>query len=301
MRANEVIFGVAGNPPNFWDSKYNHDRANAPLWLKEIGLDALEVQCGYGIRMPDSRANDLFEKSKLAGIKLSLHGPYYISIGSSKPEKIENSLNELTKSVSLAKKIGSDRVIFHPGSAYGNREEALRIAIETLHRFESENKIEGVYLYPEIAGKINQLGSLEEIMLICKEVKIAYPCLDLAHLHARTQGSMKTKDDFKKIMERLENQLGKKATKNLHIHLYPVEWGRGGEIMHKAFSDKKENQIQKSLFHNFYDNADFYLPRYEGIIDYLINENLDATIICEAKNSQDVGALEMKNYFRQSR
>ena len=65
-------FGVAGNPPHFWESKYSKERANSPEWLDSIGLDALEIQCTYGIRMPDERARMFLENSKKSSGNVAL-------------------------------------------------------------------------------------------------------------------------------------------------------------------------------------------------------------------------------------
>lgn len=289
----KALFGVAGNPPNFWKSEFRQERANSPKWLKSIGLDALEIQCTYGVRMPEKRAKAFRANAKKCKIELSIHAPYYISLGSKDPQVIGNSLNELRKAFKLANKIGSHKVIFHLGSAGSVREEARKRAIEALKRFERDNKFKEVYLYPEIAGKVGQLGSLEDVIAISEAVKIAYPCLDLAHLHAREQGSLRTRKDFRRVIKFVERKLGKKALKNLHIHLYPVNFGSRGELAHKAFHDKVPEEKQLS----FIKKEKIYYPRYEPFLELMVERGLYPTVICEAKNSQDVGALLMKKYY----
>ena len=198
------LFGVAGNPPNFWASKFRKERANAPEWLKTNKLDALEIQCTHGVRMPDSRALAFRENSRRFGIFLSIHGPYYISLGSSDSKKIENSLNELRKCVELAKKIGSSRVIFHLGAIEHSREESRANAILALRRFEESCDLGGVQLFPEVSGKIKQLGSFEDLLEISHAVACTWPCLDLAHLHACTHGSLNKPADFERLFDEVE-------------------------------------------------------------------------------------------------
>ncbi len=297
MTEHQVLFGVAGNPPNFWKSEFCKERANSPEWLNGIGLDALEIQCTYGVRMPEERAKAFRENSEKYNIQLSIHAPYYITIGSSNREKIENSLNELRKASELAYRIGSGRVIFHPGSIEGDRKMACQRAIEALKRFEDENDLNGVCLFPEIAGKIGGFGSLEDILSICEGVKCAWPCLDLAHLHAREHGSLRTKDGFAKVIDAVEERVGEEALEHLHIHLYPVEWGDGGEVTHKAFHDKVPDTRQLGLFTAEQNQDEVYLPRYETFLELIVERKLYPTIICEAKDSQDVGALEMKKFY----
>lgn len=293
MKKKRIKFGVAGNPPNFWKSEYKKERANAPEWLNSIGLEALEIQCTYGVRMPDSRAKLFLQNSKKFRIELSIHAPYYISLGSPEVEKKERSLLDLTKALNLAKKIGSKKIIFHLGGAKGERKEALKKAISSLQELVKRENFGEVYLYPEIAGKIGQLGSLEEIIEVCKKVKNTRPCLDLAHLHARTHGTLKKREDFQRVFEKIEKELGKKALQSLHLHHYSIAWGKGGETIHKAFSDTvlEENQLP-----GFGNQDKHYFPRYEPLLEFFVERKLYPTIICEAKNTQDEGALEMKKY-----
>ncbi len=292
--ANSPIFGVAGNPPNFRTSAYRRERANAPIWLREIGLDALEVQCTYGVRMPPTRIEAFRETAQRCLIRLSVHAPYYITLGSASPDKIENSLVELKKSVHLAQALGATRVVFHIGSPSGDRNEALSRAIDGIRRLEADFDFGDVRLFPEIDGRKNWLGSLEEVIEVCQNVRFAWPCLDLAHLHARTGGALQTRIDFEQVLDTIEEALGREALEWLHFHMYPIEWNERGEVTHKAFGDIITN-TQLSLLDEQLPVQ--YLPRYEPFLDVLYERRLSATVICEAKDSQDIGALEMKRYY----
>ncbi len=291
------LFGVAGNPPNFFASEYGKERANAPQWLNSIGLDAQEIQCTYGVRMPEERAQAFREKSEAFGIYLSIHAPYYINIGSVNKDGLRRSEEELLKAVCLAHKLGSRRVIFHPGGIPDSREDALARAMTFLRDFAKQHDCGDVRLYPETAGKVGQLGSLEDILSLCEACPIAFPCLDLAHLHARTHGTLRTRADFEMVLSSVENRLGTDGLGKLHIHLYPVEWGDGGEVGHKAFFDIIPPDPQKTFFASPEDGDTHFRPRYEEFLDLLSERHLAPVIICEAKDSQDLGALEMKEYF----
>jgi hypothetical protein len=83
----------------------------------------------------------------------------------------------------------------------------------------------------------------------------------------------------------------------MHIHLYPVEWGDGGEVTHKAFYDRVPKARQLGLFSPEQNQDEFYRPRYEPFLELIVEHKLYPTIICEAKDSQDVGALEMKKFY----
>lgn len=289
---SDILFGVAGNPPNFWQSQFKKERANSPEWLHSIGLNSLEIQCTYGVRMPEIR-RELFKINAIKyNIELSIHAPYYINIGSSNHNKIENTKRELSKCLVLAKHIKSRKIIFHPGGIEKDRNVSINNAITLLKEFEDENDMNDVFLYPEVEGKINKLGSLEDILLICKQVKFAKPCIDFAHLHAITNGSLKTEKNYEDIFYKIEKSIGEEYFQSFHAHLYPVDWKEGvGEQRHRAFDDID------------YSNTDigsstrYFLPRYEAFLNIAQKRKYMGTIICEAKDSQDVGALMMKNYW----
>ncbi|MCH8823495.1 MAG: TIM barrel protein [Planctomycetes bacterium] len=292
------LFGVAGNPPNFWASDYSSDRVHAPEWLGSIGLDALELQCTRGVRMSDERAAEFRRNAERYNVELSIHGPYYISIGTPDPKKIDNSLNELHKCVRLAKKLGARRIVFHPGTFVGTRESGVRSAIDALKRFEQECDLDDVRLFPEVAGKIRQLGSLDDILAICAEVDCAWPCIDFAHLHARTHGSLRSRDDFAVVFDKLQKVLGQEAfiARHLHFHMCPIEWGKQGEIRHRAFADLQTDE-QLGLFGARSTATRHFLPRFEPLIEEIVARELAPLIVCEAKDSQDVAARLMKEYW----
>ncbi len=79
-----------------------------------------------------------------------------------------------------------------------------------------------------------------------------------------------------------------------HFHVYPVDFTDKGEKVHKAFGDKKEDS-QLSLF----VNDDEYMPKAEDYIGAIKELDLTPVTVCEAHNSQDVGAKLMKDiYFK---
>ena len=154
----------------------------------------------------------------------------------------------------------------------------------------------GIYLYPEIAGKQGNLGSLEDIIAMCKGVRNVFPCLDLAHLHARNNGSLNVTEDYEKLFKTIKVELGESALKNLHIHMYPVDYGPKGEKSHKAFADVVEEHEQLN-FDSSISIRKKYMPRYEPLLETIVKMKLFPTIICEAEDSQDIGAREMKKYY----
>ena len=59
-------FGPAGNSDVY--SKSHKSTVDAPKYLKEMGLDHYEYQCGRGVRVSDKLANALKAESEKYGI-----------------------------------------------------------------------------------------------------------------------------------------------------------------------------------------------------------------------------------------
>ena len=297
---NAVKFCIAGFPINFFHSAYGKKRENIFTWVKEIGLDGIELQCTYGIRMKEEQAILYRRLAEEHGLILTIHAPYYISLASQKNDVVERSKEEIKKAFQLAEALGVSRIIFHPGAGYGKteqeRKEGLQRLIVALNSIKEDIDTSHIKIYPEVGGKVNQLGSLEEIIEICKNVDYARPCIDLAHLHARELGSMTSKDKIVSVLKKIENELGRNILEETHFHVYPVDYTDKGEKIHKAFGEKKE-ESQLSLFEEDLE----YMPKAQDYISAIKEMGLQPITVCEAHNTQDIGAKLMKDlYFEKS-
>ena len=94
-----VLFGVAGNSDTFTKT-VSKASADAPAWLHAIGLDAYEYQCGKGVRVGEATARQIGENAAQAGITLSLHAPYFISLANPDPETVQKSIEEFVAEIS---------------------------------------------------------------------------------------------------------------------------------------------------------------------------------------------------------
>lgn len=266
----KIKFGTSGNPPNFFSSKYGKNRLNAPEWINSIGLNAYERMMTYGARMKKEDAIELGKRAKKFNVALSVHGPYYVVLNSQKERVVQNSIKEMIKTAQLTKLMGAKKIVFHPG--FGKDVGKI---IRGLHVIEKD-KPKGIYYCPETMGKLSQLGSVNEVLTICENTE-SKPCIDFGHVHARTLGSLKKKEDFRKVLIEIEKRLGKKELKDLHCHFYPVEYTDKGEKVHRAVYEKK--------FH----------PQFPKFGELLKEFKMQPTLISESKNSQDLGALHMRD------
>ena len=278
----KAIFGTAGNGDLFY-KEGNKKSEQMPQWLKGFGLDAYEYQCGNGVRIGETSAHSIKENADAAGIIMSVHSPYYINLATPEEEKRIKSVDYIMQSANAAKMLGAERVVVHSG-ALGKltRTEAtdyakltLRIAAEELEK----NGFGDIRLCIETMGKINQLGDLDEVMELCLLNEKFLPTIDFGHLNARWQGTVKTEDDYDKIVGTIENKLGAERAKIFHAHFSKIEYTKGGEKKHLTFEDN------------------VFGPEFEPLARVLVKRKLAPHIICESAGTQAEDALEMKQTY----
>ncbi len=277
-----MIFGVAGVPTNY-KGKFK-DLFN---WLREMGLNAYEIQCVYGFKVSDANKEIIRKESET--INFSIHAPYYINLGSKNLPVVERSKSNMKEGVSLAKSIGVNRIIFHPGGGHDNTDEGRKIAInqlvDAINEFTHEIDMGTVRLYPEIGGKTANLGSLDEIIEICKRCEFCYPCIDIAHLHAREVGSITDKEALRIRLEKLKNELPEKF-KYVHFHAYTINYNDKGEIKHLVHGENMPNGCEGR-------------PNLDEFIELLKEMDINPWVISEASDSQEIGAKHMRDKYVQ--
>ena len=129
-------------------------------------------------------------------------------------------------------------------------------------------------------GKINQLGTLAEVLELCRIDKRLVPVVDFGHLNARDLGGVfNSADDYLRVFDKISASAGASVAENLHCHFSKIEWSAGGEKRHLTFED------------------DTFGPSFEPLVEAIVREGLSPTIICESAGTQSEDALLMKKYY----
>ncbi|NLU51786.1 MAG: TIM barrel protein [Clostridiaceae bacterium] len=281
-----IWFGPAGNSDSFYEEGYKHSW-QMPQWLSSMGLNAYEYQCNKGIHLKDETAREIGEKCREHNIRLSIHAPYYINLASTEAEKRERSIKYILDTLRIGKVMGAERIVVHPGYVSGiTRQVAIELALDTLMetiKRADEQDLSGVTICPEVLGKTNQLGTLEEVIVLCSLDERLIPCIDFAHMHALTQGGMVTSDDFKGVFKLIEKHLGTERIKKAHIHFSRVEYGKGGEKKHWSYSDTQ------------------YGPDFNPLAQAIIELGLEPVIICESRDTMAEDARILKKIYEEER
>ena len=278
----KIRFGTAGTSDSFSGMGYKNS-LDIPAYTAEMGLNAFEYQCGHGVRLGLEKAARMAADAAGRDILFSVHAPYYISMSSLEEDKRLNSVNYLLQSAAVCKALGGRRVIFHPGSCgKQSREAALEKALDTMQRAQAaldEAGYSDMTLCPETMGKIGQLGTLDEVLALCKVDARITPCIDFGHLNARTLGGIQTKDDYAAILDQLEEALGDERARRFHVHFSRIEFSKGGEKRHWTFAETQ------------------FGPEPVPLLELLAERSLAPVIICESAGTQAEDARWMKDYY----
>lgn len=281
--AERALFGPGGNSDSFHAAGYKSS-LQAPEWVKKFGLDAYEYEAGRGVNGSEESFLAIGAKAKEHGIKLSIHAPYFISLSSLEEEKRIGSSKYIIDSAKALALMCGETIVIHAGScAKLDRNVAVEYAKGALlHALDKMNELGlyGLNLGIETMGKVNQLGTLDEVLELCTLDKTIVPVVDFGHMHAREQGGVfVTPDDYKRVFDEIAKRKNPEAAQNLHCHFSKIEHTKGGEKRHLTFEDN------------------VYGPDFEPLMKAISDLGVTPTIICESDGTQAEDALAMKTVY----
>ena len=280
MKIDRPTFGPGGNSESFYEEGFK-STLQAPSWLKARGLDAYEYQAGNGLTASDATLAAVGKKAAEHGILMSLHTPYFISLSGVVEEKRLKSIEYISRSLHAAELLGADTIVIHTGSAAKiSREEALALASDTLEKNLEVNGGTGIRMGLETMGKLNQLGTLDEVIELCRRNPVYHPVVDFGHLNARNIGGyFPDRDSYRRIFDKIGSALGNEYAYNLHCHFSKIEFTSAGEKKHLTFEDTQ------------------YGPEFDGLAEAIVREGVAPRIICESDGTMSDDALAMKQMW----
>jgi deoxyribonuclease-4 len=250
------------------------------LRVKELGLDGMELEFVRGIRMGEDKARRVRKIAEENHLSLSVHAPYWINLNAKERDKLEASIERIYESARVGFLAGARDITFHPAYYLDDNPKDVHrkvkgILKELVDRLKGE-KIE-VVLRPETTGKPTQYGSLEEILELSAEIEGVMPCIDFAHLHARSGGKFNTVEEFRYVLEKVKEYLGERGIKNMHIHMSGIAYSSKGEKHHL-------NLEESDL-------------RWREILEVLCDFGADGFIVSESPNIEG-DAILMKDHWK---
>jgi deoxyribonuclease-4 len=196
-----------------------------------LDLNAIELQFVRGLYiMGDEEAQFIHDFAKENDVELHVHAPYYLNLAAN-DEELDTSFDKILYSAIQANRMGAKSVVIHPGY-YGEEGEkkTYKRIIKNIKKIQGNFKKEKIKikLAIETMGKKKVFGSLDEIIKICSDVKNVIPAIGVGHIHARSNGGLKKREDFEEIF----NKLKPLKLKHYLIHVTGVMYENGNEFYH---------------------------------------------------------------------
>ena len=259
---HDIFIGTAGIPA----SAKGGGVIEGVRRVAELGLSAMEVEFVYGVNMGAPAAKQLGAAAKGAGVRLSVHAPYYVNLCTDDRAKLAASKKRIMDSAERGEAMRASVIVFHPGF-YGKLEKAEafdRVAAACTEL--ADNAPRNVKLGLETTGKSGAFGTLDEIVEICKSVHGCVPCIDFAHIYARQGGKI----DYGKVFDALEPL----KLQHVHAHFSGIEYTAKGERNHVPIGK----------------------PAFKPLAQEILKRKLSITLICESP-LLELDALRMKAEF----
>lgn len=270
-----LIFGTAGVPAR---TKGQGTDAGVRE-VARLGLGCMELEFVKGVHMNTALAARVRSVAEELGVRLSVHAPYWINLNAKEKQKLLRSEAYILDSARVGFAAGAKDIVFHPAFYTGDDPESVhkrvRESLSGIHETLSSEGVD-VILRPETTGKPSQYGSVEELVRLSSELPGVFPCVDFAHLHARSGGAMNTEKEFHIVLDAIEKGLGPPALQNMHIHISGIVYTARGEREHIPLEESEMN--------------------WRGVISVLHERGVSGTIISESPILED-DALLMKSFY----
>ncbi|ODS33589.1 MAG: endonuclease IV [Candidatus Scalindua rubra] len=270
----KLIFGTAGIP----HSTDVDSSIEGIKQVKELGLECMELEFVRGVGVDEEMAAEIAKTAKENRIILSVHAPYFINFNSLEEKKVYASRRRLLQSARIGHLCGAVSIAFHPGFYMGKEKPVVyKVIKQEILQITEILKDEGnsILLRPEVTGKMTSFGDLGEVLRLSREIDNVLPCVDFAHLHART-GNYNSYDEFCSVLMFIEDELGKETLREMHIHVAGIQYGEKGERKHLNLKDSDLN----------------YTDLLRAFKDYGVR----GIVICESPNLEEDALLLQKKY-----
>ena len=167
-----------------------------------------------------------------------MHAPLFAFPGHPDEKKAKQALGALDRSAGIATAAGAELVVIHPGFWLGReREQALDDVVAWLHvlRERLEQKDRAAVFGLEVMGRVNELGSIDDVIYVAERLPWVRPVIDFAHMHATTDGAFTDVDAFASVLESVDAVLEPAAP--FHIHFSDIAYANRNETKHLPYGE----------------------------------------------------------------
>jgi deoxyribonuclease-4 len=210
----------------------------ALVLLTQHGYDACEIDFGDGFWMDWDYARRLGVLARDMRVALSLHAPLAAFLGHAAHggRKHHMAIGMLDHSAGIAVACDAAPVVIHPGFLLGRkREEAIDAVVAQLAELRERltAKDRAVPFGIEVMGRVQELGSLDDVLAICRRLEWVRPVLDFAHMHATSDGGVTSTNAFTSALSAADAVLAPGLP--FHIHFSDVSFANRNEKAHVPY------------------------------------------------------------------
>src|SRR5438105_526488 len=203
--------------------------------LLERGYTACEIDFEGRFWMDYDFAARFGALAREHDIVLSVHAPIAGFMGhAERGKKLNMAVGMLDHSAGVAKAAGAEVVVFHPGFLLKRtREEAIDSVVEQLGELRErlQGKGRAVPFGIEVMGRVNDLGSIDDVVEISSRLDWVRPVVDFAHMHATTDGALTSVEPFAKA----DAVIAPGAP--FHIHFSDIQFANRNETKHLPYGE----------------------------------------------------------------
>lgn len=272
-----LVFGTAGIPLS---TKPRHTEEGVRR-VRALGLDAMELEFVHSVNLSPEKAALVKKAAQKERVILTCHASYYINLNAREPEKKKASIGRIVNSARVLAAAGGWSACFHAGyymkmppkDVAVTIQEALEAVVDTC----KEESLD-VWIRPEIGGKTTSFGSLEEVLELSQSLDKVQPCIDWAHLYARSLEKINSLGAYRDVLEKIEAALGKEALNNMHCHMEGIALGKTGEKNHLPLKDSRFN--------------------YKAVLQAMKEFDCKGVVICESPTIEEDALILQKAYLK---
>lgn len=247
---------------------------------KELGIRAMEIEWVQSVPKNRAHVEKIGRTAHDFDIALTVHAPYFINLNSDDAEKHAASIRRILDALTMAQLCGARSVCVHAAFNGGNDSadvtDNVRRSTDRILR-EKEQRFPTVNLAYETMGKPSQWGTLDEVLEISKEFGLI-PCIDPAHMHARSNGRVNTEREWEEMFDAIERALGPAALQRQHLHFSGIAYGAKGEKHHLPLEES---------------DAD-----WNGFLRVLKRRTIGGILTCESPLMEDDTLLLQRTYAK---
>jgi deoxyribonuclease-4 len=152
-------------------------------------------------------------------------------------KKFRMALGMLDHTAGLAKAIGAEVIVIHPGFLLGReRADALDAVVEQLGQLRARlaAKDRLVPFGVEVMGRVRDLGSADDVIEIARRMGgWIRPVLDFAHMHATSDGAFTDVEAFSSVLGAADETMEPGAP--FHIHFSDIAYANRNETKHLPY------------------------------------------------------------------